>query len=410
MALEFSKVYEQVQTMGRFLGHGYQSASNRLQHALELFFAHTELDPIHDRVRLVRESSVSGYRGAAPLPRPFSEIICGVGSAVAPPPEGTLLAVDGSQIYPDQHAPAPYYLINVGAFVYYHGVSRLPAQFSQPTLAYSPSALQDKDGRAVNNQTINARRSLAEMQTLALWGWELRQEARPLVALHDGGLLKFFGGSDIADAVQIERDYMDALERLHDAGASLLGYLDRSRSTYVISLLHLMRLNEGDITDDNLKTNGDLEGLTDARLFEHVLDPGERSAIMVQNSPQNREYKDRKGADFEIAFFYLNVSETRAVPNIVRIDLPLWVARDELAVEEIQALVLAQCTIQGRKRYPYALTRADELAYIRAGEKQQLEQLIRIEMLNNHVIPEESNKLMSKDMARDRKQQFRLRA
>ena len=104
MSLEFTKVVMQVQTMGRYLGHRNQTLVNRLDIALERYYAATDLDFVHERIDVVRKSSVSGYRGGAP----FDEVICGVGNLPAPPPAATLVAVDGSQIYPDIHAAAEY--------------------------------------------------------------------------------------------------------------------------------------------------------------------------------------------------------------------------------------------------------------------------------------------------------------
>ncbi len=410
MSLEFVKVVEQVQRMGRYLGHLNTSLSSRIELALQLFYAADDLDAVHDRIDLVRNSSVSGYRGAAPVPRPYSEIIPGVGAAPAVPERATIIAADGSQIYPDQHESALYYLINIGLFVYYHGEARLPTPFTHPELYFSESALKDKDGRAVNNQTVNARRSLMEMQWLARETWARRaSDAQPMLTIHDGGLLKFFGGTDIPDAAQIETDYMEALQKLNDADALLIGYGDRPRSTTLISLLHLLRLQPYEINDAVLRTNGDLEGLTDAMLLAHVLEPGERSALLVQNSPQNKEYRDRKGKDFEIAFFYMNVAESNR-PVIVRVDLPMWVAREPGAVNAVHALVLSQCNIQGRRRYPYVLTRADELAYVSSIEKGQLDELIRVAMLRNQTQPEASNKLQTKDLARGVRRKYRLGA
>lgn len=304
MSLEFNKLVSQVQTMGRFLGHRDQSLSTRLDLALQLFYAATDLDAVHQRIELVRRSSVSGYRGAAAL----DEVICQTFDRPPMPPSGTLVAADGSQIYPDQHSPALYYLINLGWFTCYYGETRLPDQATEPTLYYSDNEILDADGRLINNITVNARRSVAEMQALAKQAWFLRGEARPLVCLHDGGLLKFFGANEVTDANKIEADYMEALQRLQDAQALLAGYLDKPRSTYIISLLHLLSLDPSQINDLNLKTNGELEGLADIYLMSRVLRPGQRSAIMTQNSPQNREYASRN-PDYEIAFFYLNVSD-----------------------------------------------------------------------------------------------------
>ena len=83
---------------------------------------------------------------------------------------------------------------------------------------------------------------------------------------------------------------------------------------------------------------------------------------MVQNSPRNLEFKQR-GVNFEIAFFYLNVG-SEYQPHVVRVDVPVWVARDHRAVNELHGLLLAQCRMQGRNPYPYVLTRAHELAVV----------------------------------------------
>ncbi len=407
MALEFNKVIDQVQRMGRFLSKRSLSHSERIEIALERFFKATDIEFAHQRIELVRNSSVSGYRGAAPLPRPYSEYICGVGQQPALPAAATLLAVDGSQIYPDQHSAALYYLINIGAYIYHHGEPRLPDQLTSPELAYADSKLKDEDGRLISNQTVNMRRSVEEMRWLARMAWELRDAPRPLIALHDGSLLKFFGGTEIAYVRQIETDYMDALRQLYDSQAVLSGYLDAPRSTYVISLLHLLYLDEAAINEVNLKTNGDLEGLTDEQLFARVLPPGARSALMTQNSPQNAEYI-RRGGEYEIAFCYINVSMMDR-PVIARLDVPMWVAREPAAVDALHALIVHQCSIQGRKHYPYALTRADELAVVSSIEREQLDQLISIEMLKHGMLPEQSNKLQTKHLARGERRQHRLR-
>lgn len=403
MSLEFNKIVEQVRKMGAHLSYRQLTLNDRLKLAIEWYFAADDLGAVRARIDLVRKSNVSGYRGAAAM----DEIVASIGATPPLPACATVVAVDGSQIFPDPHAACLYYLINLGVFVTHYGETRLPDPDSQPELAYTDALLQDSDGRLISNLTVNARRSVREMQTLARQAWDLRGEARPLIALHDGGLLKFFGSTEMADPNQIESDYMGALVHLHDARAVLAGYLDKPRSTYIISLLHLLSLDDEDVNDNNLKTDGDLEGLNDIDLMTAVLHPGERSAVLVQNSPQNRDYAHR-GPSYEIAFFYINVSPEPLLPSIARVDVPLWVARDEGAVDDLHAILVHQCQIQGRKHYPYALTRADELAYVSGAEKRQLEHLINIELRRNQIEPSTSSKLQSKDLARSFRQQFKL--
>lgn len=404
MSLEFNQLVDQVQHMGRFLAHRYNNAADRLDLALKWFHAADDLTKVQERIDKVRSAQVSGYRGASLPPSP-REPVNAVITAPPAPASATLIAVDGSQIYPDTHAPAQYYLINMGGFVFHHGSDELPEQMTLPEIIYTPELMEDKNKRTVSNQTINARRSVQEVETLAKLAHAKRDHARPLMALHDGGLLKFFG-QEITDGPELQHHYLEALKRLRDTKTLLAGYVDVRRSTFVISLLHLLNLPLAMINDATVANNGELEGLVDAMLFARVLASGQRSALMTPNSPQNRDYM-RDDPETEIAFFYLNVSDDFPA-NIVRVDVPMWVANDPNAVDQLQALILAQCKIQGRRRYPYALTRADELAYVSGVEKQQMDQLIRIALLNNQMQPESSSKLQTKGLARGAKRQHQL--
>jgi hypothetical protein len=168
---------------------------------------------------------------------------------------------------------------------------------TSPELYYSDKMLLDRDGRVITNQTVNARRSVMEMEWLAnrhaIPGPSNGHEPRPMMP---STMVRCSGSSAQMKSriAEVENDYMEALQRLYDSGAILVGYADRPRSTNLISLLHLMNLAPEQVNDANLKTNGDLEGLPDAALFSVVLEPGERSAIMVQNSPKTANTKSAR--------------------------------------------------------------------------------------------------------------------
>src|SRR5881275_769622 len=122
-----------------------------------------------------------------------------------------------------------------------------------------------------------------------------------------------------------------------------------------------MTLEPDQITRAALQTSGPLEGLNDRDLYQWILGPGDRSGMMVQQSPQNKAYKERS-VDQEIVFFYLNVASPYQEPYLARVEIPMAVARQKELVGAIQALIYAQCQITDR--YPYALTRADEIAVV----------------------------------------------
>lgn len=408
MALEFNKLVDQLQKMGRMIRELDFDVSDRLDIARQRFFAATDLDAIHERIQMVRRPDVSGYRGAAPLDAPHHEVICETFPAPPLPPSSTLVAVDGSQIYPSELWRVPYFLTNVGIFVYFHGDDRVPLQTTSPKLIYHPERTKDKGRRVLSNRTIDAVRTTREMQELGNAAWQLRDEARPLVALYDNHLM-FWPSSDVTGSNELMKRYHGSLVHLHDAGALLAGYVDNpTRSRLVIRLLHLLSLDEDEVKSAEMGS-GVLEGLKDLDLFNLILKPGDRSALMVQNSPLNLKYKQR-GENYEIAFFYLKISNGYQ-QAIARVDLPMWVARDKNAVNELHALLVAQCAIQGRNPYPYALTRADELAVVSSKDKAKLEEMIRLEWRLNKPETDPmifSAKMYGKKIARSDKRSYEI--
>ena len=57
------------------------------------------------------------------------------------PVEITVLATDGSQLFPDRHEVAACYLINIGTIVFHYGTGERPILSSIPTLFYTEEEL-----------------------------------------------------------------------------------------------------------------------------------------------------------------------------------------------------------------------------------------------------------------------------
>lgn len=408
MGLEFNKVVEQVLKLGHMVEALDFDLGEKLHIAVERFYNPPPLDKIRERVELVQGPAVSGYRGAVPLEGDLYEDIAGAFDAPPPPPAATVIAADGSQIYPREQSPVHYYLINVGIFIYYHGADALPEQITLPVLAFHKDHVHDSSGRVVSNRTVDARRTVMEMKELGKLAWARRGADQPVLALYDNHLL-FGVNADVTNHQRIMRDYRAGLVHLHDSGATLAGYIDNpTRSRVMIRMLYLLSLSDQAVLHSDLSTGGDLEGLRDIHLFNVVLEPGQRSAIMVQNSPRNLDYKAGPGggASYEIAFFYLKVSSGFR-SAIARVDIPMWVARDRQQVDNLHALLVAQCEMQGRNPYPYALTRADELAVVSSRDKAKLDELINMELRKKGIDPVAiSAKAWSKAVARSQKRRF----
>lgn len=408
MSLEFNKIIDKVESMGRWLARRDPNLDDRLDEAIALYEASTDLNVIYRRIRIVRKSSVSGYRGAAPPDVEYAEILPTRVARPTMPPLTTIIASDGSQIYPDRHTYPRYFLLNIGLFTYYYGVDKRPDQYTIPQLYYTGKALRDQRKRMINRITVDARRSVREVEVLSQHAMKLKDEAGTLVTLVDNRLL-FFVGSNVTGADKIMNDYRKALLRLHRSGALLAGYVDSPQdSRQIIRLLHLLDMDEQKVYHTDMRGMGKFDALTDIQLMRKVLKPGERSAILVQNSPTNADYREQFGEDYEIAFFFVNVARDLR-PHIARVDLPMWVAKDKQAVDSLHAAVVNQCAIQGNKPYPYALTRADELAYVSGKDKDKLEEMIRIEMRKWLMNPGITAKQSTKNLARGFKRRHKLR-
>lgn len=404
MSLEFNRIVEQVYKMGAMLEHLDFDLSESIDLARQRFDDCGDLAAVRERIEWVRSSDISGYRGAAPLELPDAEAVNAIIPEPECPPQATIIAADGGQVYPDELAPVHYYLINLGLFVYHHGQDITPEQFTYPDLRYHKDHVHDRYGRLIQNRVVDDRRTVGEMQQLAKEAWERRQADIPLVTLYDNRLMAVFS-DDKTKFADPMKEYLSGMVHLHDANAILAGYIDNPfRSRRVIQLLHLMSFTDRDdlkLRQATLSTGGDMEGLRDVHLFTRVLRRGERSAIMVQSSPQNKEFRDR-GVNYEIAFFYLKVYND-STERVVRVDIPVWVARDKNKVNALHALILHQCKLQGRNPYPYALTRADELAWVGGKDKSKLEELVnaqvrrvREELVGNTLSAKQTGKTLAR--------------
>lgn len=392
MALPFDKIEPQVQQMGVEVADRGSTLAEQTISALDLLRRMDDLEAIWAQILTARQND-AGFRGAAPMDEPINVSI--------PLPEcpslATVYAADGSQIYPDPHAPAPYWLTNIGVFIYHHGVDRLPEIVVEPELFFREADVRDREGRLIPSAVINARRTVYEMQMLSKVATRDAADADPRVALYDGPLIGMPMGKDVPNANMLAADYHEAVDFMYDLGVALAGYVDRPSSRFMIYTILLMTLEQEQITRGNVG-GATFEGVNDQDLYKVILKPGERSGLMIQQSPLNKEYKDRHGDHQEICFFYLNTASAGQEAYLARVEVPMWVAQRKALVNAVHAVLYSQCQITDR--YPYALTRADEIAVVQPAEKRHLEDMIAVELLRNRQALEASRKLNTKNLAR----------
>jgi len=400
MTLELNQVAPQVKAMGRSLAQHTASRHEALAQAQALLQTYAQefdhLAQLVEQAEKAQERQRFDWVGAAPT----TEALHQAYPLPPGPAQITVIASDGSQIYPDTHAIALYYLINVGAIIYRHGSNQKPqVDNHSPRLYFDPDDLLDEQGRLISAGEVSARRDLAELETLARLAPSTAEE--PVVALLDGQLtLRVIDLPFDRQQIYLEQ-YIEQLNALRQAGALLAGYIDRPRSTFVLALLHLAALGRERITEENLRHNP-FRRLTDRELFG-FLGPGERSAVFATRAKGLEKYN---AAGQAIHFFYLNVSPGPARPALARVEIPAWIAANPAALDTIHAVIVRQARITGS--YPYVLARADELAVISPEEREAVEMMLAVEMRRQGLRPELSQKQQNKNAYRATKESFKL--
>jgi hypothetical protein len=214
----------------------------------------------------------------------------------------------------------------------------------------------------------------------------------PIVALTDGPV-EIWGpkdGSQEAYRRTLET-HLSVLSRLQEKDVSVAGVVDKPGANLVVRLLEIAEMHVEDIK--NIRKKSSLRGVSDRWLFKD-LPPGARSAVFGLQSSSRAHYK----GSLALYFFYLNTS-TDQHPNVVRVEMPAWVAKDEVKLNRLHAALISQCRIMGAKPYPYILHRAHEIAVVTLQDKQQVEQMLMLELRKAGLeVGEPSNKQAAKDL------------
>ena len=394
MALELNKLTDQVAAMGQAMAARADELTGRADQARELLAAQPEVsDELKRKIEAARRID-EWRRGCLPRGDRLDERC----RPAVQPRTFTLIAADGSQIYPDRHGIASYYLLNTGAIVLRAGSGEAPTVSSVPEIFFEDADLYDEEGRMRSPEFISAQRNRRELAALADLAESERTAlggdlAAPIVCLIDGPLLPWLRPDpDHPEAINQELAFFaEQMARLRAAAAIPVGYVDRPSSAYILRVLELIGLPIEEITREALR-QGPFIQLTDRQLFTDLA-PNERTGLFEPNSDANDRYRVRSGD--RIAFAYANFARQpgRASAAIARIEVPGWIASDPGKLDLAQAAVYANCE---PTRYPYVLARAHELAVVGGAEKEGLEQMLFQVMLRNGLMPEISFKATNK--------------
>jgi hypothetical protein len=231
------------------------------------------------------------------------------------------------------------------------------------------------NGNPISDGMVAMRRDISERLKLD----EVSKGIKGQVVNLTDGTIELWGakGDDPQAYADFVEKYLKVLTRLYSRGVVTAGYVEKPSADLVVRLLEIATADQEQI--HRLREYQPLRGVSDRWLYGErenpLLPPGHRSAVFALQSGSVKRYK----GPLSLHFFYLNVG-TLGHPWPVRVEVPEWVAVDKKKLDLLHAVLMEQCNMMGSKPYPYLLHRAHETAVVRREEKDQVEQLLAMEL------------------------------
>lgn len=267
----------------------------------------------------------------------------------------SVTAVDGSQIYPDRHQGIGCYLLNIGTVTLtYDG------HLSGMKTDSTPSVYALQENESLNDlspERINCQRSELELQVGLKVSTELTQKrSLPHLFLCDGSLI--FWHLDSQDDVTKERFLQNSLALLDDFYEKRLliaGFISLPKSKELVNIVRTA-IDKNVISFENKPT---FEYIVDSDVILPFLPTYTRSALFAHCSSIIQRYPEH----LRPHFMYVNINQ-----EIIRIEVPAWIAQDQEALLTTLEIALDQC-IKGHG-YPVALSEAHEQAVVKSVDRE----------------------------------------
>lgn len=391
MPINYQEIYTQIKQVGLGAKERRKKKEEAQEQAKALLDTYSsQLDFLRSKVDSAKTADAN-IRCAVPLDEALASSY--------PMPDSisqsTLIAADGSQSIADRHSPVQFCVINVGAISLKPNSGETPVVEVESELFFGDAI---EENGLTTDGGVALRRDLAERSVIE----KMSKGMKGSVVSFTDGTLEIFRAKDIDNANQYRNTvekYISVLSRLQGRGIISAGYIDKPSSSLVVKLLELTQITIPEEME-KLRNAPPLKYVTDRWLFGYgnklfqLLPPGHRSAVFKIQSSSEKSYK----GVLELHFFYLNVG-TEGHPWPVRVEIPRWVVDDKKQLDLLHTVLVEQCRMMGSKPYPYLLHRAHETAVVKNEEKQQIEQMLSLELRrNNEDVDEGSNKQSAKDL------------
>ena len=295
----------------------------------------------------------------------------------------SVLAVDGSQIYPDRNVSgASCFLINSGGcFLSYSEKSKVNV-FSKPFL-YFPDDIVPDNSFSFSRDLVDLKREEIEFKILfekfKEFSKTLSEETfnvnvstegqKKIVCLSDGSLVFWhLEGKTPKVKKHFLNQYLFYLDQFYRNDVPIAGYISFPKSRELVNLIKigLCRFTVAECISchsqyDEFPCQA-VDSLIDTQVVKSFL-PREkdryfRTTVFRSNSKIVEEYPDH----LKPCFFYLDVGN-----EIVRIEIPRFVAEDKKKLDLIASVALDQ-SLKGYG-YPVCLAESHEQAVVKGPDR-----------------------------------------
>lgn len=259
----------------------------------------------------------------------------------------SILAIDGSQIYPDRHQGTSCYLINIGITIFLYDQDNSSVKLNSTPYLFTIENKQD------GTDIVDCKREELEFQT-ALDIMLLNKNCNNSfdAFLFDGSLI-FWHLESKSTAVQKEylEKYLYLLDQFYKNQLLIGGYISLPKSKELVNIIRAQLFNTGKSTDS-------VDNLLDTHIVNFNLIEQNRTILFKNHSPITKNYPNH----LHPYFFYLNIGT-----EIVRIEIPFWIAKDKEKITKLMSIVLDQCA-KGYG-YPISLSEAHEQAVVKGHDR-----------------------------------------
>jgi len=288
--------------------------------------------------------------------------------------EYSVLAVDGSQVYPDRNfSGASCFLINSGGCLLHYGQQSFAKFFSHPQV-YLPEDIAQENKFVFSKDLVDLKREEIELQVLfekfLFFSKEHNLNKVQCLCLTDGSLIFWpLDGKQPEVKQHFLEKYLYYLEQFYKNKILIAGFISFPKSKELVNLIKigLCRFTVADCISCHSQYKEfpckAVDCLIDTQIVKFFLTPNHddsfyRTTLFYSNSKIIQNYPDH----LKPCFFYLDDGQ-----EIVRIEIPAYVAFDNENLEFVCKVAVDQ-SLKGRG-YPVCLAEAHEQAVVKGPDR-----------------------------------------